>query len=103
MGIISSLFARNGVDVKSLITNGAVIIDVRSPQEFASEHIAGSRNIPLDMIGSKATDLLAEGRTVVTCCRSGARSGMAQILLKSKGIEVYNGGAWDTLNQKINK
>ncbi len=47
MGIISVLFGKNKTDFKSLVDNGALIVDVRSPQEFASGHIDGSVNMPL--------------------------------------------------------
>jgi rhodanese-related sulfurtransferase len=101
MGIISVLFGNNKTDFKSLVDNGALIVDVRSPQEFASGHVDGSVNMPLDTIGSKAAFLKKGGKPVITCCRSGARSGMAQEVLKNAGVEVYNGGAWDNLRQKI--
>lgn len=73
MGIISALFGNNKTDFKSLIDNGALIVDVRSAQEFATGHIDGSVNMPLDTIGSKAAFLKKEGKPVITCCRSGAR------------------------------
>jgi len=101
MGIISVLFGNNKTDFKSLVEQGALIVDVRSPQEFASGHIAGSVNMPLDSISSKIASLTKSGKPVITCCRSGARSGMAQGVLKAAGIAVYNGGAWDSLEQKI--
>jgi phage shock protein E len=34
-------------------------------------------------------------------CRSGNRSGSAKAILEKEGIEVYNGGAWDSLQNKI--
>lgn len=101
MGFISSFFGNKSTNIKALIDAGAVIIDVRSPEEFAKGHIKGSRNIPLQLISSKTPSLLKEGKPVITCCRSGARSAAAQSLLFSSGIEAYNGGAWDSLNQKI--
>ena len=101
MGIISVLFGNNKTDFKSLVDNGALIVDVRSPQEFASGHIDGSVNMPLDSINSKASFLKKGGKPVITCCRSGARSGMAEEVLKKAGVEVYNGGAWGNLQRKI--
>ena len=101
MGIISVLFGNNKTDFKTLVEQGAVVVDVRSPQEFTSGHIAGSINIPLDTISSKISFLTKKGKPVITCCRSGARSGMAEGLLKAAGIEVYNGGAWDSLSKKV--
>ena len=102
MGILSVLFGNNKIDFKSLVDkDGALIVDVRSPQEFAYGHIDGSVNIPLDTIASKVAFLSTGGKPVITCCRSGARSGMAEKILKAAGVEVYNGGAWDNLRRKI--
>ncbi|MBL7708726.1 MAG: rhodanese-like domain-containing protein, partial [Chitinophagaceae bacterium] len=84
-----------------LVNNGAVIIDVRSPGEYKSGHIKGSKNFPLDTIRNKVNDLKKLNKPVITVCRSGARSGMAKGILKSAGIEVYNGGPWFSLQNKI--
>ncbi len=89
------------VDFKGLMHEGAVIVDVRTAAEFKSGHIQGALNIPLDQIRSKAADLKKKNKIVITCCRSGNRSKMAKGLLSSAGITVYNGGAWDSLQQKI--
>jgi rhodanese-related sulfurtransferase len=40
-------------------------------------------------------------KTVITCCRSGNRSGMAKSMLDAAGITCYNGGAWDSLQRKV--
>lgn len=99
--MLSSLFGLKNTDYKTLIQQGALLVDVRSPQEFASGHIPGSTNIPLDQIGAKADMLLKKAKPVITCCRSGTRSGMAADILKSAGVDAHNGGAWDSLKQKI--
>ncbi|MHA4740659.1 rhodanese-like domain-containing protein [Dyadobacter sp. MSC1_007] len=101
MGILSSLFGTKNSDYKALIEQGALVVDVRSPQEFAGGHIQGSINIPLNQINAKADMLLRKNKPVITCCRSGARSGMAEGMLKSAGVDAYNGGAWESLKQKI--
>ena len=38
-----------GTDYKALVEAGAIIIDVRSPQEFDGGHIKGSKNIPVNI------------------------------------------------------
>lgn len=102
MGLLSSLFGtKKDTDYKTLMQQGAVIVDVRSPQEFAGGHILGSINIPLDQIGTKADMLFKKGKPVITCCRSGARSSMAEGMLRSAGVDAYKGGAWESLKQKI--
>ncbi|HMT30207.1 MAG TPA: rhodanese-like domain-containing protein [Bacteroidia bacterium] len=89
-------------DFKTLIQNGAIIIDVRTPEEFKTGHIKGSVNIPVNKIAGQASKLKKEGHVVITCCRSGARSAMARETLKANGIEAYNGGAWDGLKRELN-
>jgi phage shock protein E len=101
LGFLKKLFGGTTVDFKELVNNGAVIIDVRSPGEYKSGHIKGSKNFPLDTIRNKVNDLKKLNKPVITVCRSGARSGMAKGILKSAGIEVYNGGPWFSLQNKI--
>ncbi len=84
------------VNHHELLANGAILIDVRTPAEFAAGHAPGSKNIPLDAIGGKVKKIQQLNKPIVLCCRSGMRSGQATAILKSKGIqEVYNGGPWN--------
>lgn len=101
MGIMSLFFGNNKTDFYSLARHGALIVDVRSPEEFASGHIDESINIPLDRINDKASYLKKCGKPVITCCRSGMRSGIAEGILKMAGVQVYNGGTLDKLRQKV--
>ncbi|MEY3348638.1 MAG: hypothetical protein RLY46_677 [Bacteroidota bacterium] len=84
-----------------LVKNGAIIIDVRTPAEFKGGHIKGSVNIPLDEIQKKTNELKQKNKVIITCCRSGNRSGMAKSMLQSAGIECYNGGPWNVLDNQI--
>ena len=90
-----------GTDFKALKENGAIIIDVRTPQEFDQGHIQGSKNIPLDKIQREVKAIKNMNKPIITVCKSGARSGMAKSILKSAGVEVYNGGPWNVLVSKI--
>jgi rhodanese-related sulfurtransferase len=101
INFLKKLFGGASTDYRGLIDKGAVIIDVRTPEEYKAGHIPGSRNIPLDQIGAKAAELKKAGKPVITVCRSGSRSGMAKARLSSAGIEVYNGGGWQSLITKI--
>jgi phage shock protein E len=72
----------------------AKIIDVRSPGEFASEHLPNAINIPLETISARASEIIAMNAPVLVYCRSGARSGMAASILKQAGLDnVVNGGS----------
>lgn len=86
------------VDFAQLIKDGAIILDVRSKGEYAGGHVKGSINIPLDQLGSNLAKLNKE-KTIITCCASGMRSGVAKSQLKSKGyLNVHNGGSWMNVN-----
>jgi len=76
------------------------IIDVRSPQEFASGHLKAALNIPLDQIQQKidAIDGLKKSSEVLVYCQSGARSAVACSILAQLGFSrVSNGGSLATL------
>lgn len=101
MGLFSFLKG-NSVDYKELLSQGAVIVDVRTPGEYSQGHIKGSINIPLQQLdnGIKKLDKL---KPVITCCASGMRSASAKAILKGKGFhDVHNGGGWMSLKAKIN-
>lgn len=77
-----------------LLENGAVIIDVRSSAEFQRASRPGSINIPLSELSAKAKSL-DKKKTIVLCCASGTRSGMAVGILKKNGFpHVLNIGSW---------
>jgi phage shock protein E len=89
------------VNYKELIQNGAQIIDVRTKGEYQGGHIRGAVNIPLQML-SVNLNKIKKDKPVITCCASGMRSASAKSMLKSNGFtEVYNGGGWMSLQQKI--
>lgn len=99
--LLKKILGLETVDLSELIKNGAVIVDVRSKGEFASGHVKGSINIPLEQIASNA-DKLKKHPHVIVCCRSGNRSGMAKRTLQSKGLNnVTNGGSWQNVNQYL--
>lgn len=99
---IKNIFAKNSVDYKELIKNGAQIIDVRTPSEFSNGSIRNSKNIPLQQLVAEMRKLDLK-KTIITCCASGMRSASAKAILKQNGFEAYNGGGWSALQNKLNK
>lgn len=84
-------------ELEKIIAEGALIIDVRTKEEYKQGHIKGSLNIPVDQI-SKAMEWLLKDAPMVLVCASGSRSGYAVMVLKANGFKkVYNGGSWDSL------
>ena len=97
---IKNLF-KPKADLAKLVKEGAVIVDVRTKGEFQAGHIEGSKNIPLDEVKNHVQQLKIAGKPVITVCRSGNRSAMAKSIFSSRGIEVYNGGAWTSLKRQL--
>jgi rhodanese-related sulfurtransferase len=78
----------------ALTAEGAVYVDVRTPEEFAAGNRPGSINIPLDAIAGRAGELNRE-KPVILSCASGIRSGVAAGILKKIGFKnVTNAGTW---------
>jgi len=89
-------------DFATLVKDGAVIIDVRSQNEFNQGHIHGSVNIPVNELRTHLPQFKEKNKTFITCCASGVRSAAARNILKANGYSmVLNGGNWQKLNQKI--
>ena len=89
----------SGAEAKALVEKGALLIDVRTPEEFAGGHVDGAVNIPVGDLGERLGELKGKEDTdIVVYCRSGARSATAKSLLESKGFKkVHNMGpvtAW---------
>ena len=94
--LLSSYRARQRIP--QLMKEGAQLVDVRSPAEFASGHVPGSVNIPLNEIDQGAARLDKQ-RWVIVFCASGTRSAMARRQLLSRGFErVLNAGTWRNVN-----
>ena len=89
----------NGLAEK--IRNGAIILDVRTENEYKTGHIDGSVNISLGTIRERYIEL-DTSKTYITCCSHGLRSVKVETILKEKGFtKVYNGGAWIDLEKII--
>ncbi|NBU04472.1 MAG: rhodanese-like domain-containing protein [Bacteroidetes bacterium] len=98
---LKSLFGGGpSADFKALVNQGATIIDVRSKAEYASGHIKGSLNIPLDTLHNNLSKI-SKSKPVITCCASGMRSASAKGILQNNGFEVYNGGGWSSLKNQL--
>lgn len=78
------------------IRQGALLVDVRSAEEFAKGHLEGALNIPHTEVVSRLNEFGADkNRQVVVYCRSGRRSGLAREVLLAHGFShVSNGGGY---------
>lgn len=84
-----------GVDVKQaqiMSQQGALLLDVREPDEYAAVHATNAKLIPLGEVGARLKEIEAyKGKPVAVICRSGRRSAQAVGILKEAGFtQVVN-------------
>lgn len=78
--------------------DNAIVVDVRTPEEFKSGHVPGSVNVPIDEIYEHVDSLKSENKPLVLCCASGMRSARATRILKGVGVDACNGGSWKSIH-----
>ncbi len=105
MGFFSNLFGGGASNeaLKTLINDkNTMLVDVRSAGEFASGHVKGSVNIPVDQIRNHLTKFKGK-KDIVVFCRSGMRSSQAKSILENNGFKnVTNGGTWNKVSGLLN-
>lgn len=81
---------------RRLVAGGIQVVDVRTPEEFATGHVPGALNIPHDQMQKRHAEIGAPSTPVLLYCRSGRRSGLAGQTLRSVGFDrVYDFGPYD--------
>ena len=99
---LKKLLGFKTINYAQLVNEGAIILDVRTSGEFSTGHIKGSINIPVNLLVNNLSKLKVKNKPVITCCASGMRSASAKSILQSNGFSnVYNGGSWLNLNNKL--
>ena len=103
MSFFSSIFGKtgSGLDLSQVINDGAFLVDVRTPSEFASGSVKGAVNIPLDAVMQNLARF-KDKKNIVVFCRSGNRSGQAKSILEQNGFRnVFNGGTWEDVARLV--
>jgi phage shock protein E len=103
MNFLKKLFGgAPAADLGSLIKEGAFLVDVRTPGEFAGGHVKGSVNIPLDKVAARLSEFKNK-KNIIVFCRSGNRSSQAKLILNQNGFaNVANGGTWSNVDSFVN-
>jgi len=92
-GGIANMLAQRPVQAAKPAANGPLVVDVRTPQEFAGGAYPGAVNIPLDELPNRVSELGDKSRDITLYCASGARSAYGQRILAQFGFSnVKNGG-----------
>ncbi len=92
MGLFDVLFRRPDLEEgleRWRETPDAILLDVRTPEEYRAGHVPGAVNLPLDRLHEEK---LPAGRPIFAYCLSGARSARACAWLKRRGHEAVNLG-----------
>ncbi len=101
MGLFDFLFGNKAKQVQEFISRGAVILDVRTKEEFKAGHIKGAKHIPLEQISGRLAEARKWEKPIICYCRSGMRSGTAASILRNHGLEAMNGGGLHQLMRRL--
>lgn len=79
--------------IREKLKKGALVIDVRTPAEFLSGHYNRAKNIPVQELQGRLSELGDKNQPIVVYCASGMRSAMAAKILTQAGFtDVINAG-----------
>jgi rhodanese-related sulfurtransferase len=88
---------------RKLIAGGALVLDVRTPDEYAGGHVPNATNVPVQDVAQRIAEVdnLVGGdkaKPVVVYCAAGRRAAKAKQALEAAGYtNVVNGGGFDDL------
>lgn len=86
----------DGATARKLVKDGARLVDVRTPEEYATKHIEGAVNVPVDTV--EAQDMGPKDKPIVVYCGTGKRAARAAETLRKNGYTVQSLGGmsnWD--------
>ncbi len=86
-------------EIKNYIEKGAIVLDVRTLEEWNEGHSERAEHIVLNTIPKEIDKIKIWNKPIVTVCRSGNRSGQATKFLLNKGFDVINGGSWQNVDK----
>ncbi|HEY0708659.1 MAG TPA: rhodanese-like domain-containing protein [Polyangia bacterium] len=82
----------SGPEARQLVEGGALLLDVRTPEEFAARHVPGALNIPVQVLSQRLAEVGSKEREVVVYCQAGGRSARAAAELRQAGFKVHDLG-----------
>lgn len=100
LGLFRKMFStEQNNQLTKAIRDGALLVDVRTPAEFAAASVSGAINVPLDKI-QQHLHKFKNQKSIVVFCRSGNRSDIAKSILEQHHIpNVINGGSLQHVNK----
>ena len=102
MGLFNLFKGKNmSQEIKEYLEKGAIVLDVRTKEEWDEGHTEGARHIVLTTIPSEVEQIKSWDKPVIAVCRSGGRSGQAAQFLQQSGVDIINGGPWQNVDKHI--
>ena len=105
MSFLSNLFGGSQFspiqEIQDHLKAGAILLDVRTEQEFAGGSVAGALNIPVQILEQFINDIKKHQKPVVVFCRSGARASSAMSILNRAGLTSVNAGGLSDMQQLV--
>ncbi len=101
MRFFDFLYRHRNNKIKDYISNGALILDIRSESEYNSDAIAGAENIPLDELRQHVDELKQRQKPIVVYCENSIRSVKAAKFLNLENIDAISGGGLKSLSKLL--
>lgn len=104
--LVNMLFGGGGdknVDIPQLLKEGALVVDTRTPGEYANGHVKNAINIPYDIIARTIDQYETDkSKPIIVYCRSGSRSSHAKInLMKAGYTNAVDAGSIGNMQKQI--
>lgn len=102
-GHVAGPVKKDPAAARQLIAKGALVLDVRSPDEYQDGHVASATNIPIDGFADQLAQVAQltggdKSKPIVVYCAAGGRAARAKKMLDEAGYtQVVNGGGYDDL------
>ena len=102
MGLFN-LFRRKDMsnEIQEYLKNGAIVLDVRTIEEWNAGHSESAKHITLTTIPLNVEEIKSWNKPVIAVCKSGGRSGQATQFLSNQGVDIINGGPWQNVDQYL--
>jgi len=101
MGLLDFIFGTNKTKIKEFLKNHTIILDVKTPREWATRHIEDALHIPLIQLRDRTNEIKKLSKPVITYYKSGARSAKAASYLNLQNIAAVNGKGWLKLKKSL--
>lgn len=95
------LFGNKSEKIEEYLTNNALLLDVRTQNEFSAGHIPNAVHIPLQELENRLEEITTLEKPVIVYCASGARSERAANFLKQNKVDAINGGGINALKAAL--